>query len=108
MAKTMNKPVTVCHQDVVVELKNGLHMAPAVQIVQTAQAYRASLSIRKGDREVDGKSMFDLLTLAAEQGTPLRLETRGDDAPALLAAILDLFARNFVVDGVSADRELAP
>ena len=28
----MNEPVTVCHHEVVVELKSGLHMAPAVQV----------------------------------------------------------------------------
>ena len=105
---TMNEPVTVCHHEVVVELKSGLHMAPAVQVVQTAQKFRASLSIRKGERVVDGKSMFDLLTLAAEQGSRLELETRGEDAPEALAAVVALFARNFVVDGVSADRDLVP
>jgi hypothetical protein len=36
------------------------------------------------------------------------LETRGEDAPEALAAVVALFARNFVVDGVSADRDLVP
>lgn len=99
---------TVCHREVVVGLKSGLHMAPAAQIVRTAQAFRSSLSIRKGERVVDGKSMFDLLTLAAEQGARLELETRGEDASQALAAVVELFARNFVVDGVSVDRDLAP
>jgi len=104
----MNKPETVCHHEVVVEMKSGLHMAPAVQLVQTAQKFRASLSIRKGENVVDGKSMFYLLTLAAEQGSRLELGTRGEDAPEALAAVVALFARKFVVDGVSADRDLTP
>ncbi len=93
-------------KDVVVELKNGLHLSPSVQIVQTAQGFRAKLAIHKGDRVVDGKSMLDLMTLAAEHGTRLRLEATGDDAQAALDAIGALFDRNFVIDGVSADRVL--
>ncbi|RPI80863.1 MAG: HPr family phosphocarrier protein, partial [Planctomycetaceae bacterium] len=54
--------------DVVVRLKNGLHLAPAVQIVRTAQQFHAEFAIHKGDRCVDGKSMLDLMTLAAEHG----------------------------------------
>lgn len=97
-------PKPSCSRDVVVELKNGLHLSPAVQIVQTAQGFRAKFEIHKGDRVVDGKSMFDLLTLAAEHGAKLRLEASGDDAQEAVNAVGALFDRNFVIDGVTTDR----
>lgn len=93
--------------EVVVRLTNGLHLAPAMQIVRTAQQFRAEFSIRKGDRVVDGKSMLDLMTLAAEHGATLRLEARGADAADALSAVEALFERNFAIDGVSVDRAIA-
>lgn len=85
-------------RDVVVKLENGLHLGPSSQIVQLAQKFSCDLVIRKGDRAVDGKSMLDLLTLAAEQGAALRLEASGADAASAIEAIAALFERNFVID----------
>ncbi|HLJ10749.1 MAG TPA: HPr family phosphocarrier protein [Planctomycetaceae bacterium] len=85
-------------REVVVRLENGLHLGPCSQIVQLAQKFNCDLSIRKGDRTVDGKSMLDLLTLAAEQSTVLALEARGADAAEALEAIAALFDRNFATD----------
>jgi len=82
-------------------LENGLHLSPAAQIVKTAQAYRSTLVIQKGDRKIDGKSMLDLMTLAAEHGAKLRLETTGEDAEAALQAVSALFARNFDHDAAA-------
>lgn len=93
----MNQNPT-CTRDVVVKLENGLHLGPSSQIVQLAQKFSCDLVIRKGDRSVDGKSMLDLLTLAAEHGAALQLEARGADAAEAVAAIAGLFERNFVID----------
>jgi phosphotransferase system HPr (HPr) family protein len=91
-------PIPTCTREVVVKLENGLHLGPSSQIVKLAQKFSSELSIRKGDRTVDGKSMLDLLTLAAEHGAILKLEARGADAAATLEAIGALFERNFVID----------
>jgi phosphotransferase system HPr (HPr) family protein len=88
-------PIPNCIRAVVVKLENGLHLGPSSQIVQLAQKFTSTLVIRKGDRKVDGKSMLDLLTLAAEHGTVLELETSGADAAEALQAVAGLFERNF-------------
>lgn len=88
-------PQSIHSRDVVVKLEHGLHLSPAAQIVKTAQAYRSSLIIQKGDRRIDGKSMLDLMTLAAERGSRLRLEAQGEDAEATLTAVVALFESNF-------------
>ena len=90
----MNPPSSLSCE-VVVMLEHGLHLSPAAQIVKTAQAYRSSLIIQKGDRRIDGKSMLDLMTLAAERGSRLRLEAQGEDAEQALKAIVALFEGNF-------------
>ena len=90
--------IPTCTRDVVVKHENGLHLRPLSQIVKVAQRFNSELWIRKGDRTVDGKNMLDLLTLAAEHGTALVLETRGADADEALQAIVALFERDFVID----------
>jgi phosphocarrier protein len=90
--------IPTCTREVVVKLENGLHLGPSSQIVKLAQKFGSELSIRKGDRVVDGKSMLDLLTLAAEHGSILELKARGADAALALEAIGALFERNFVND----------
>jgi len=90
--------IPTCTREVVVKLENGLHLGPSSQIVQLAQRFSCEFMIRKGERTVDGKSMLDLLTLAAENGAVLVLEARGDDAADALQAIAGLFDRNFVTD----------
>lgn len=88
-------PIPIWKRDVVVGLVNGLHLTPSSQIVQVAQKFTCRLVIRKGDRVADGKSMLDLMQLAAEHGESLELEAEGDDAENAIAAIAELFARNF-------------
>lgn len=91
-------PIPVWKRDVVVGLVNGLHLTPSSQIVQLAQKFNCRLAIRKGERVADGKSMLDLMQLAAEHGESLQLEAEGDDAESALAAIAALFERNFDLD----------
>ena len=88
-----------CSREVTVNLENGLHLGPSSQIVQTAQKFGCELQIHKGDRQVDGTSMLELLTLAAERGTLLVLETRGPRAQEALEALVDLFDKNFPTTG---------
>jgi hypothetical protein len=46
-------------------------------------------------QRVDGKSILDLLTLAAEEGTRLVVEATGPDASEALDAIGSLFEQKF-------------
>ncbi|MBI3861795.1 MAG: HPr family phosphocarrier protein [Planctomycetia bacterium] len=87
-----------CTREVIVKLENGLHIRPVSQIVKVAQKFSCELAIRKGDRTVDGKSILDLMSLAAEQGASLLLEGRGDDAAQAVEAIAALFERDFASD----------
>lgn len=69
----------------------GLHMRPAMMFARLAARYKSAVSIRKGERAVNGKSLLQLMTLAAMPGTELDLEVSGDDAATalpLLAAAL--------------------
>jgi phosphotransferase system HPr (HPr) family protein len=83
---------------VVVHNPQGIHARPADLIVRLARQYQAKIEFVKDNQRVDGKSILDLLTLAAEHGTQLIVEASGPDAPAALDAVAELFARPFAED----------
>lgn len=69
----------------------GLHARPCHAIVSKALGFQSELRIRRGGREVNGKSILELMTLSAGPGTELELVARGGDADGLLAALAALF-----------------
>ncbi len=80
---------------VVVNNPQGIHARPADLIVRLAKQYQANIEFVKDNYRVDGKSILNLMTLAAEQGTQLVIEAEGPDALAALEALSELFAANF-------------
>lgn len=75
--------------------REGLHARPCHSIVSTALGFQSELRIRSGEREVNGKSIIELMTLEARAGTELELRTWGGDAEALLTALEGLFQDGF-------------
>ena len=73
----------------------GLHARAAVKFVNLANRFAASVKIVKGGDEIDGKSILGILTLAATQGTSIRLLVSGKDEEAALAALVELIANRF-------------
>lgn len=80
---------------VIVNVPQGIHARPADLIVRLCRQYEAKIEFVKENHRVDGKSILDLLTLAAVQGTELTVEADGPDAPAALDALAELFASDF-------------
>lgn len=75
--------------------KLGLHARAAAKFVNTASGFAADVKVRRGEREVDGKSIMGILSLAAPFGTVLEVVTDGDDAEAALDALAALIADRF-------------
>jgi phosphocarrier protein len=73
----------------------GLHARPAMSLVDTASAFPCDVRVRRGDDEVDGKSIMELMMLAATCGTELEISAAGDKAADCLAAIIELVNRGF-------------
>ena len=67
---------------VVVRNPKGLHMRAAFAFAKIANRFKATVTIRKQDRAVNGKSGVSLMTLAAVPETELVLEVTGADADA--------------------------
>ena len=76
--------------------KNGLHARPSSVLAETALGFEDTrILIRRGELEVDAKSIMELLLLEAHCGTELTLIADGDQAEEALAALSALFEREF-------------
>jgi phosphocarrier protein HPr len=84
----------------------GLHLRPADKFVRLALQFQSDIRVLYNGQEINGRSILDLTTLAAEQGARLELEARGPDAEAAVAALADLVAARFYEDddGISVER----
>jgi phosphocarrier protein len=87
----------VSRKTVAVTNPHGLHARPCSEIVRTVTKYQATVMISKNDETIDASSIFDLLCLAAHQGTKLELLAEGPDAEKVLEALAQLFASEFGV-----------
>jgi phosphocarrier protein len=85
-------------RDIVVSNKLGLHARPAMQFVDVANQFASSVMVKKGGEEpceADGKSVMQMIILAATEGTPLRIEAEGADAQAAVDKLAELFEQKF-------------
>ena len=73
----------------------GLHARPAMSFVDAANGFTSHITVRKGDQVVDGKSIMQMMMLAATQGTELEITADGPDAAQAVAALRALVERKF-------------
>lgn len=73
---------------VVVRNPQGLHMRPAMAFARLAARFRSSVTLRCPDKTANGKSMTQIMMLAARAGTELVLEVVGDDEAAALPVLV--------------------
>jgi phosphotransferase system HPr (HPr) family protein len=77
----------------------GLHARPSGVFVSVANEFESELRIRCGERDVNGRSILELITLGAGCGAELHLSAEGPDAEALVAALVRLVEAGFEVSG---------
>lgn len=75
--------------------KLGLHARPAMAFVDLAGTFGASVIVRRADIEVDGKSIMQMMMLAAGKGSELEIVADGDDAEAATAGLKALVDGGF-------------
>jgi len=80
---------------ITIKNKLGLHARAAVKFVNLANHYSASVKIVKDGNEVDGKSILGILTLAASQGTQIKLVVSGRDEAQAMRALYELVNNKF-------------
>ena len=79
----IQRTVSIVHQQ-------GLHARPAAIFVQIAKRFASRITVKKGRKIVDGKSIMGLLTLAANQGARIAIAADGADAAEALEQLVDV------------------
>ena len=82
-------------KDIEIKNKLGLHARAAAKLVHTAARFKADIKVRKGDEEVDGKSILGILLLAAGRGSVIKVRADGEDERDALDAIEKLIEAKF-------------
>lgn len=77
--------------------ERGLHARASAKLVEVASRWPDATEIRvaKGEREVDGRSILDLMMLGAARGDEIMLIVEGDDSPAAMAELSQLVETGF-------------
>ncbi len=76
----------------------GLHARPAMQFVDVANQFASKVTVYTGGAEpaeADGKSVMQMIILAATEGTPMRIVAEGDDAEQAAAKLVELVEGKF-------------
>jgi phosphocarrier protein len=73
----------------------GLHARAAARFVKVASQFQSRITVSRGTRTVDGKSILGLLLLAAARGREIEIAAEGSDEREALEALADLVARGF-------------
>jgi phosphocarrier protein HPr len=82
-------------RSVLITNKLGMHLRAAALLVQTASAFRSDIRIRKGEVEVDAKSIMGILGLEAAVGSELKIRAKGPDEEDALAIVIGLIEAKF-------------
>jgi phosphocarrier protein len=90
MAKTSVK--------VIIGNRLGLHARPAMCFVDAATPFKSTISVKRDDQLVDGKSIMQMMMLAATKGTELEIIAEGDDAADACTALKRLVDSGFDED----------
>lgn len=67
--------------------KHGIHARPAGILVGCAKKFSSEVKIAKGDREVDGKHLLAVMSLAGRHGEELVFKVTGADEEAAAEAL---------------------
>jgi phosphocarrier protein len=82
-------------RDIEIKNKLGLHARAAAKLVHTAARYKSDIKVKKGEEEVDGKSILGILLLAAGRGSTVTIRAEGEDEREALDAVEKLIDSKF-------------
>ena len=89
-----------CVATVTINNKLGLHARPAMLFVESASTYESDIKVRRADHRepVDGKSIMQMMMLAATHGTEVEITATGADAEVAVERLVALVDSKFQED----------
>lgn len=77
---------------VVVPWQGGLHLRPAMKLVQVARGFQSTIRLSCGEKIADLRSILSVIALCAAMGTGLDVEAVGEDEQDAAQAIEQVFS----------------
>lgn len=78
--------------------EKGLHTRPATELVKCATSFKSQITLHYQELSVNAKSLLGILMLAAAKGAKIKIEAEGDDAEAVVTALLELAKNKFYMN----------
>ncbi len=78
--------------------KLGLHARAAAKFVTLASSFDSEITVKRGGRCVNGKSIMGVMMLAAAKGTQIEVSAEGDDEALAIAQLQQLVEQRFGED----------
>jgi phosphocarrier protein len=72
--------------------ETGLHARPASIFVNTAAKFKAELTLSKGEKKANAKSILSVLGLGITKGTEITISGNGPDEEQAVKTLVDLIA----------------
>jgi phosphocarrier protein len=82
-------------REVTIVNKLGLHARAAAKFVTLASGFSSQITIKCGEREVNGKSIMGVMMLAAGRGTTIEICAEGGDAAIAASKLVSLIEDRF-------------
>lgn len=70
-----------------VKNEHGLHARPAALFVQKASSFPFAISVEKGGKSADAKSILGIMSLVVQKGDEVVLKAEGEKAQEALDAL---------------------
>lgn len=84
--------------DVTLHHEAGLHARPAAIFVKTANRFTSAITVTNGAKTANAKSIVQVLTLGAKQGTTVTIAADGADEQQAIQELASLVEHNFEVN----------
>ena len=81
--------------NVTISNKLGLHARASAKFTKLAGTFRSEVSMSRGERSVNAKSIMGVMMLAAGLGSEVQIEVNGDDEQSAMDALLALINDKF-------------
>lgn len=75
--------------------KAGLHARSAATFVQVANKFQSIVKVKKGDIEVNGKSILGMMMLGANYGSKIMIRVTGPDEKRAIEELKNLVRNKF-------------
>ncbi|MBI9104689.1 MAG: HPr family phosphocarrier protein [Spirochaetales bacterium] len=81
--------------EIVVKNETGLHSRPADLFVRTAKLFKSDITVSKGEKSVNAKTILKVILLNVSQDDTIKISADGEDEDVVLSELRTLIESDF-------------